>query len=81
VRFTVVLVGTGGGELHGEGVTLFAKLFVHGDLLLVDSRGDSFLVEDNVVRSTLVVGPEIKKLFGIKKWLEYEISAMCLLCS
>lgn len=81
MRFAVVLVGTGGGELHGEGVTLFAKLVFHGDLLLVDSRGDGFLVEDNIVRSTLVVDPEIQKVFGIKKWLEYKMLVKCLLCS
>lgn len=74
VRFTVVLVSTSGGELHGEGVTFFTKLLFHGDSLLRDSRGDSVLVEDNVVRTTLVVSPKIDRLIDIKIWLECKIS-------
>ena len=61
MRFTVVLVSSGGGELHGESVTFLSELFVHGDALLVDSRWDGILVEDDVVGSSLVVGPVVDK--------------------
>jgi hypothetical protein len=57
MRFTVVLVSTGGGELHSEGITLFAKLVIHGDGFLGHSRGNGILVEYDIVRATLVVGP------------------------
>lgn len=57
VWFAVVFVGTSLGELHGEGVTFLSQLFAHGDGLLVDPIGDGIFVEDDVVRSGLVVDP------------------------
>ena len=68
VRFTVVLVSSGGGELHGEGITFLSELFVHGDALLVNSRWDGILIEDDVMGSSLVVGPVINKEMGETEW-------------
>ena len=60
--FAVVLVLAGLVELHGEGVSLLAKLVVHGDLFLVYSSRDGILVEDDIVGATLVVGPAVRQL-------------------
>ena len=61
MRLAVVFISSGSIELHGEGVTLFAQLVVHGDLLLVYACWDRVFIEDNIVGSGLVVGPVIRK--------------------
>ena len=60
VRLTVVAVCSRGVEGHGEGGALLPELVAHGDLLLVNSGGDVVLIEDDVVGSSLVVGPASK---------------------
>ena len=60
VGIAVVCVVTCSVESPGEGLALFAQLFiVHGDFLLTDASRDGVLVEDNIMWASLVVDPAI----------------------
>jgi hypothetical protein len=72
VGFAVVLVLSGGVELHGEGISFLSELVVHGDLFLVNSGWDGIFIEDNIVGSSLVVGPVmwLTRVVGGKEIIE-----------
>jgi hypothetical protein len=58
VRLTVVGVFTNGVERPAEGFALFAELFIdHRDSFDIHTCGDFVLIEDNIVRSSLIVDP------------------------
>lgn len=61
MRLAIVCVVSSSVESPGEGLSLVAQLLIdHGNLFLVYTCGDVILIEDNIVRASLVVDPVIR---------------------